>query len=418
VSVRTSPKSPIAAPAALARAWLAAIAVSGAAHAEPRTLTLREAIGLAERAAPAAVDARLQRDVQASQADAAALPGLQNPNVETGVERGRFYDDVVAYGQLILRVEVSGQRSARMREVDDLVRAREARVKATTAEAAASVAEAFGAVLAARERVLEVGRGLAAANDELRIHAARAAAGDATLVDVAYAEAEAGRWRQLLRSSEMGVVAAKARLAQLVGVPEVDVRGEIAPPAAAPAGSTPGAAGEAAKLPPAALAFEAESAAARASAERARREGYPTLDFGPRFTRGDFGELRSALVVGGALPIVRRNQAEVARAEAEAVRASRLKEVVTANAAVRAKAAFDRVALAREALVDLEGQAIPAAERAVSAAQEAFRAGKGDFFRILLARRDLVTTRLRRLEVVEAAWAAYAELLAVGVVEP
>jgi len=58
VSVRTSPKSPIAAPAALARAWLAAIAVSGAAHAEPRTPTLREAIGLAERAAPAAVDAR------------------------------------------------------------------------------------------------------------------------------------------------------------------------------------------------------------------------------------------------------------------------------------------------------------------------------------------------------------------------
>ncbi len=373
-------------------------------------MTLHEAIALAEKAAPSAVDARLQREVQASQVDAAALPGLQNPTFETGVERGAFYKDVLAYGQLLLRVEVNGQRSARMREADELVRARDARMRATGAEVSGAVAEAFGAVLAARERVLEVARGLAAANDELRIHSARAAAGDATLVDVAYAEAEAGRWRQLLRTSEMGVMAAKARLAQLVGVAEADARAELAPPVVEAFDHT--------KIPPAALAFEADADASRATAERARREGFATLDFGPRFTRGDFGELRSAIVVGGALPIVRRNQAEVARAEAESVRAARLKEVVTANAAVRARAALARAAVARETLADLESQAIPAAERAVAAAQEAFRAGKGDFFRVLLARRDLVTTRMRRLDVVELAWGAYAELLSVGVVEP
>jgi cobalt-zinc-cadmium efflux system outer membrane protein len=392
------------------RAWFAGSALACAAHAEPRALTLHEAIALAEKAAPSAVDARLQREVQASQVDAAALPGLQNPTFETGVERGAFYKDVLAYGQLLLRVEVNGQRSARMREADELVRARDARMRATGAEVSGAVAEAFGAVLAARERVLEVARGLAAANDELRIHSARAAAGDATLVDVAYAEAEAGRWRQLLRTSEMGVMAAKARLAQLVGVAEADARAELAPPVVEAFDHT--------KIPPAALAFEADADASRATAERARREGFATLDFGPRFTRGDFGELRSAIVVGGALPIVRRNQAEVARAEAESVRAARLKEVVTANAAVRARAALARAAVARETLADLESQAIPAAERAVAAAQEAFRAGKGDFFRVLLARRDLVTTRMRRLDVVELAWGAYAELLSVGVVEP
>jgi cobalt-zinc-cadmium efflux system outer membrane protein len=394
----------------LLRAWLVGVAVTGTAHAEARALTLREAVALAENAAPAAVDARLQRDVQASQSEAAALPGLQNPTFETGVERGKFYNDVLAYGQVLLRVEVSGQRAARIREVDELVRAREGRMRATEAEVAGAVAEAFGAVLAARERVVEVARGLAAANDELRIHSARAAVGDATLVDVAYAEAEAGRWRQLLRTSEMGVMASQARLAQLVGVADIDPRGDLAPPVVM--------AVDPAKAPPMAFALDAEADAARATAERARREGYPTLDFGPRFTRGDFGELRSAIVVGGAFPVFRRNQAEVARAEAEAARSARLKEVVVANAAIRAQTAKARATLARETLADLESQAIPAAERAVAAAQEAFRAGKGDFFRILLARRDLVTTRMRRLEVVELAWGAYAELLAVGVVEP
>jgi cobalt-zinc-cadmium efflux system outer membrane protein len=381
-----------------------------AARAEGRVVSLREAIALAETAAPLAIDARAQRDVQASQAEFAALPPLQNPSIETGVERGKFYNDVVAYGQLLLRFEVSGQRSARMREVDELVRARDVRVRVASAEVAGAVAESVGLLLAARARVVEVGAGLAAADDELRIHSARAKVGDATFVDVAYAEAEVGRWRQLVRASEAGVVAARARLAQLLGSSEIEVRADLAPPAPAP--------GDPAKVAPLAAAFEAEASASQASAERARREGYPTLDLGPRFTRGDFGELRSALIVGGTLPFVRRNQGDVARAEAEAVRARRLKEVAGANAAVRARAASERLTIARETLAELDANAVPAAVRTVTAAQEAFRAGKGDFFRVLLARRDLITTRMRRLDVVELAWSAYAELLSVGAIEP
>ena len=380
------------------------------AEAETRIVSLREAVHVAETSAPLAVDARLQRDVQESQRDAAALPPLQNPTFDSSIERGSFYVDVVASAQIVFRFEVSGQRAARMREVDDLLRAREARIKVAHAEVAGVVADVVGSLVAARQRIVEVKRGLSAAEDEERMNRARAAVGDATVVDVASAEAEAGRWRQVLRTAEMSVVSARGRLAQLLGDDAIDVASDLFPPEASPTRD--------ASALPVAKALEAESSASLASAERARREANPTLDFGPRFTRGDNTELRSAVVLSGQLPVFRRNQAEVARAEAEAVRAKRLAEVSRSVAQRRVRSAEDRLRIARDALGDLEANAIPAAERTVSAAHEAFKAGKADFFRVLLARRDLVTTRMRRIEIAELAWTAYAELLTAGAIEP
>lgn len=389
---------------------LGPLAFAEPARAEERRVSLREAVHLAMVAAPAAIDARLQRDVQESQREAAALPPLQNPTFDSSVERGAYYVDVVASAQLVFRFEVSGQRAARMREVDELMRARDARMKVAHAEVAGAVADVVGALVAARERIAEVKRGLAAAEDEERMNRARAVVGDATVVDVASAEAEAGRWREVLRTAEMAVVGARARLAQLLGDDATEIDVALFPPEVE-------ARFEAEKVP-VARALEAEAAASLASAERSRREANPTLDFGPRFTRGDNTELRSAIVLSGQLPVFRRNQAEVARSEAEAVRSKRLAEVSRSVSQRRVRAAEERLRIARAALTDLEANAIPAAERTVSAAHEAFKAGKADFFRVLLARRDLVTTRMRRIEIAELAWAAYAELLTAGAIEP
>lgn len=389
---------------------LGPLAFAEPARAEERRVSLREAVHLAMVAAPAAIDARLQRDVQESQREAAALPPLQNPTFDSSVERGAYYVDVVASAQLVFRFEVSGQRAARMREVDELMRARDARLKVAHAEVSGAVADVVGSLVAARERIAEVKRGLAAAEDEERMNRARAVVGDATVVDVASAEAEAGRWRQVLRTAEMAVVGARARLAQLLGDDATEIDVALFPPEVE-------ARFEAEKVP-VARALEAEAAASLASAERSRREANPTLDFGPRFTRGDNTELRSAIVLSGQLPVFRRNQAEVARSEAEAVRSKRLAEVSRSVSQRRVRAAEERLRIARAALTDLEANAIPAAERTVSAAHEAFKAGKADFFRVLLARRDLVTTRMRRIEIAELAWAAYAELLTAGAIEP
>ena len=386
------------------------LAFEGAAQAQSRSITLAEAIVLAQNEAPAAVDARLVRDVQAVQLPAAGLSSILNPLVEFGVERGAYYNDVVAYGQLLLRFEVSGQRSARMAEADLMLRSKESRLLVSLADTAGATAEAFGAVAAARARVTEVDRGLSAADEEERIHRARLKAGDATLVDVASAEAEVGRWRQLRRTSEVALISAKSRLAQLLGDASREPTGDLLPP------SVSLASGVIAPLVSAALL--AESSAFASSADRVRSEAQSPLDVGPRVMRGDFGELRVGLVVGATLPLFRRSQGEVARLDGEALRASKLANVVARAAAIRATASVNRLEVARATLAELDANAIPSAERAVTSAQEAFRAGKADFFRVLLARRDLVGTRMRRLDVVELAWAAYADLLALGAVTP
>ena len=389
---------------------LALLSVSAVAQAAPTTVSLGEALALARRDAPAATDARQQRDVQAAQLPAAALAPLQNPSVEFGVERGAYYRDVVAYGQLLLRFEVGGQRAARIAEADASLRGKDARLAVTVAEVSGATAEAFGGVLAARARLTEVDRGLGAAEEEERIYRARAHAGDATLVDVAASEAEVGRWRQLRRTSEMALVASAARFAQFVGSQDLRPEGDVLPPRVDAPNALPAF--------PVVRALESESDAATQASARAQAEAWGTLDLGPRLTRGDFGELRTGLVFGGSLPLVRRNQGEVARLDAEAVRARKLAAVATTTCSIRVHAAFERATLARATLAELDANAIPAAERTVTSAQEAFRAGKGDFYRILLARRDLVAARMRRLDVVELAWGAYAELVALGAIEP
>ena len=53
---------------------------------------------------------------------------------------------------------------------------------------------------------------------------------------------------------------------------------------------------------------------------------------------------------------------------------------------------------------------MPALERAVSASMEAFKLGKIELTRVLLARRDLALARARRLDMIEAGWRAYADL--------
>jgi outer membrane protein TolC len=50
----------------------------------------------------------------------------------------------------------------------------------------------------------------------------------------------------------------------------------------------------------------------------------------------------------------------------------------------------------------------------VSASVDGFKAGKIDITRALLARRDLAIARARRLDLIEAAWRAYADLVVIS----
>ena len=76
----------------------------------------------------------------------------------------------------------------------------------------------------------------------------------------------------------------------------------------------------------------------------------------------------------------------------------------------QARAAIAELDTARGAIAGLESEGIPAARRAVAAAVEAQRAGKGEQISVLIARRDSAAAEARRLDFAEAAWRAYARL--------
>jgi cobalt-zinc-cadmium efflux system outer membrane protein len=118
-------------------------------------------------------------------------------------------------------------------------------------------------------------------------------------------------------------------------------------------------------------------------------------------------------------PITRRYQGEIARAEAGREHANKKLSLYRSILETRLRAARDAIASVKSAVEEVDRTGIPALETAVSAAQEGFKAGKIDLQRTLLARRDLGLARTRRLDLIEAGWRAYADLVILsGEVQP
>ena len=149
-----------------------------------------------------------------------------------------------------------------------------------------------------------------------------------------------------------------------------------------------------------------------ASVERYQRERIPPVSFEIIAGRGGgFGELRLGAGAVITFPITRRFQGEIARAERGRENVNRQLELYRTIIETRVRAGRDAILVVKAALDEHDGNGIPALERAVGAAVEAFKAGKVDLTRALLARRDLAIARARRLDLIEAAWRAYADLV-------
>jgi outer membrane protein TolC len=147
------------------------------------------------------------------------------------------------------------------------------------------------------------------------------------------------------------------------------------------------------------------------SIERYEREGVPPVALEVIAGRGTQGELRLG---GGAVitaPITRRYQGEIARAEVGRRYAVEHAMLYRRMVITRLRAAREALASINRALEELDKNGLPALDRAVVTSVESFRAGKIDVTRALLARRDLAVARARRLDLLEAAWRAYADLV-------
>lgn len=114
------------------------------------------------------------------------------------------------------------------------------------------------------------------------------------------------------------------------------------------------------------------------------------------------------------LPVARRNQGEIARAEAEADRSAAAENSLAASLAARISATEQALATVLAAIASLDSTGLPASQRAVDASFEAYRSGKMELLPVLVARRELQLARTRRLDLVERAWRSYGEWIALS----
>jgi cobalt-zinc-cadmium efflux system outer membrane protein len=339
----------------------------------------------------------------------ARLAPIENPLVEVKVDRGALgvTRDVTIDASLWLPVELSGQRGSRRREAADYVRLHEALLERSRAVATGRTVRAFGALAVAtkREHVLE--ELLKVARAESDYYAARVAAGDATERDAAFAALESARHEALLSETRADVVESAGELFELTGWSPEEGR---ALDATLPVFATkqPRSAGP--LRTPATAALEQRARLYASTFERLGREAWPALGVGVTGGRGDYGEARFGAGLAYAFPLFRANQLE--RAEAQAERTRTLSELELAQQLVRQRTSVIERELGAlgQALEVISSRALPAANRAVTAAVETQRAGKGDWLGVLVSRRELSALSLRRLELVAKGWSLLGEL--------
>lgn len=339
-------------------------------------------------------------------------------------------------GYLYLPVDIFGQRAARIDEANALVRWKNFSLQDTQALVAAETAYAYGSVLVAAERLELSKRGEQAAKGEVDYFAARLVAQDATIYERSLAETELARWVQLRAEANYGLSSALVRLSELTQETNLTAPQTSPPVATTGVGASANAsaplsvlATPAAIMPPD-LRTNWDDAAVVQAVERSpsilsqkteedywemakqrweaeRRAGISVLLIGGR---GDPGDLRLGGGLAITFPFTRRNQTEIARAEAEKFRTMMVREAQTRNLTLRLQRTVRAYRDLRDALTSLDSTGIPAAQRALDAAQEGYRRGKIDLVHAFLARRELATMQGRRLELVQVAWRAYSEL--------
>ncbi|UQA58797.1 TolC family protein [Polyangium aurulentum] len=387
------------------------------AHDPPmaeRFPSLERAMELARERAPSVVSARAGVGVARASHRGARLAPIDNPYLEVFVDRGlqRATKDVTVQANLWLPIEMSGQRARRLDEADALVAWQQTRFDSTRLVAAGDAVRAYGAALVAAARVQTVEEIVRDALAEAEVYSQRLAAGDATLQDDKLASMEHARYVVMREESQADLTRALVELSRATGrmfTPPDAV--SVAPPP--PAGHLGGSAAArvADRSPHVATSTREATYYARAK-ERAALEAHPPVNLIVSAGRGDLGEPRFGGGFSWTFPVLRRNQGEQARADAERARALAEADVKRRIVAQTLDGLTRERAEVRRAREVLETLAEPAAQASVDAAVATRAAGKGEMLRVLTARRDLALLRLRRLELIAREWSIVGDIVA------
>lgn len=391
-------------------------AASPSAGARERALTLEQAVDLALqgnlelRAARSEIDAARARQIGAS------LPVAGNPELTTTAgprlaDNGDSTDWGVALSQ---RLEIGGQRAARIEAADADLRGAEALVAARRSSLIADVREAFAHIVAAEALERLAGDALVLAKEALAAAEQRYAAGDASLMEVNSARMEMGRAsRETLAAAERrrgGLAALRLLIATPVDE-AIDVVGDLLPTSLC-------------ERPERELVEEArrrrgDLSAARAALDRAQaeqrlaeREAIATPSFGLAYNREVDDHIVQA-TVSVPLPIFDRNQAARGVSAARLTRARLELELLERGLSQQVQLALARCRAAALAAGSYDREVLEAARQNLDLAREGYRAGKIDFLQLLVIRREALDARRGAIESREERNVADAQLLRV-----
>jgi len=383
--------------------------------AEPRTLTVDDAIRLAQSNNPELQ--QVTADVSAARArlDGASLLLQSNPTLTA--EAGPRDDPSVKRGveysfQLLQQVEVAGQRGVRMDAATAALDATDARLQALRVDLTARVRESFGRVLAAQQWVELETEALGVAQQGADAVDQRFRAGAVPSLELNTARGELGRATRDKADAERRRAEALAAIRLLVGLDPsepIDAKGELRQDDALPDGED---------LVAEALANRAvleesrrDVASAEAEAELAARAWIPSPRLGATYRYE--GDTNTTIVLGVVqvdLPVFNRNQA------ARGATNARVDQLKVAAAATERRVkqevltALERVRAARVAAKGYAGDVVKAMQQNIDLVTESYRAGEIDFLELLVIRRQAIDTQREYIDVLEELNAAEAEL--------
>ena len=380
----------------------------------PEFPTLARAIEMARARAIVVADANGELGVARAQMAGARVSALGNPYVDIQIDKGLSPAGlpVQALAYAYFPVDLTGQRGARIEEAEKLIKWRELGVTDARGIASGEAVSSYGEIVVGSARINEAANGEQTARDEAKYFAGRLEAKDTTVYEKALSDAEVARWVQSRAEAQLRFSQARARFAQVTGGTDT----EAPPPSASVAPPRLRSSWDDAYVAkiidraPIVVRLTAERTYWDSSVERYKAERIPPVAFELIGGRGASGEARLG---GGAVitfPVTRRYQGEIMRAEQGRTNAATRLALYRSIVETRLRAARDAVVTVEKTLEELDRNGMPALELAVSSSVEGFKLGKIELTRVLLARRDLALARARRLDLIEAAWRAYADL--------
>ncbi len=390
-------------------AALTMAAFASAAAAEP--VTLAQALDRAQAGSPVISAAEANVRAAEGRARQAGLP----PNPEISVEVENFsgtgpYEGMSSSESTFAveqRLELGGKRGARRNAAQAEVEAARLRVSVARADVARDVRGAYAEALAAESRALLARQAAERAEDLARVVTTLVDVGREPPLRALRAQAAVEEARAKAQAADSDAAAARRALATLIAADEASV--ELVAVSLPEATGLPQGLIDPTQSLDVKLA-EAETEAARAAVKRERTGATPdvTLQAGIRRFE-DSGDQAVVFGFSAPIPVIDRNQGNVAAARADADAAEANQRLALAESIRRTRDAEASLGAAEARVLVLETRTVPQAEEALRLARLGYEAGKFPLLEVIdaqdalaTAREDLIAARLDRARAIAA----------------